>query len=183
MVQLCGLIQNPTHKLDEKDPSKELRFEDCLTHGGLPFPIVNGSERPLFRPVRIGEHIHGESGLDTDEPIDFPEIPKHALDFTLKLAAQTSPHFTTRIYNYFRSFAPEKVVIVAIGPLTNIALLLINHPDVVKYIDKLILMGGSIGTGNNGPAEFNILADPEAAAYVFESGLEIYMVYVNATSK
>lgn len=176
MVQLCGLIKAPTNDLTKIDEKENLGFEDCLKYGGLKFPIIKGSQRPLLRPVKTCAEINGESGLETDEPVEFPDIPKHALDFTLRLSAQTSPHFTTRMYDYFKSFAPEKIVIVAIGPLTNVALLLINHPDLVRYIEKIVLMGGSIGTGNCGPAEFNIYADPEAASFVFESGLPIYMV-------
>lgn len=60
-------------------------------------------------------------------------------------------------------------------------MLLINHPDVVNYIDKIVLMGGSIGMGNNGAAEFNILVDPEAASLVFDCGLPIYMIPLEIT--
>ena len=147
MVNICGLIQKPTVDLEKIGQNEAIRLEDCLSHGGLKFPILKGSSKPLFRKLMISDVAYGESGLDTHKPIEWPEIPKYALEYTNRLAAQTSPHFTTRMYDYFRSFAPEKVTIVAIAPLTNIALLLINHPDVAKYIDKIVLMGGSIGNG------------------------------------
>lgn len=74
------------------------------------------------------------------------------------------------------------MTILATGPLTNIALLLINHPDVRNHIDRLVMMGGSIGPANYGPAEFNILVDPEAASFVFnESNLDIFMVPLDVT--
>lgn len=180
MLHLTGLIQEPLESLENIEESKPIGFEDSLKYGGLPFPVISGSEKPLFRKVKTAAHIHGESGLDTFEPVEFPTIPKHALEFTRRLASQKSPHFTTRMYDYFGTFEPDnKIVILAIGPLTNIALLLINHPDVVKYIDKIVVMGGSIGVGNVGPGEFNISADPEAASYVFESGVDIYLVINN----
>ena len=141
------MIQEPTVDLEKIGQNEAIRLEDCLSHGGLKFPILKGSSKPLFRPVRISGNIHGESGLDTHVPIQWPEIPKYALEYTNRLASQSIPHFTTRMYEYFRSFAPEKVTIIAVGPLTNIALLLINHPDVVNYIEKIVLMGGSIGNG------------------------------------
>ena len=157
MVNLCGLIEEPTVKLDEIEAKNtKLRLEDSLSHGGLKFPILKGSGKPLFRPVKICDYIHGDSGLDTLTPVKFPEIPKHAVDFTNRLGEQASPHFTTLIYDYFRSLAPQKVTILAIGPLTNIALLLINHPDVVNYIEKIVLMGGSIGPGKSFHSFFSL---------------------------
>ena len=66
----------------------------------------------------------------------------------------------------------EKMTIIAIGPLTNIALLLKTHPEVKERIEELVLMGGALGRGNFGIlSEFNIAIDPEAAKIVFESGL------------
>ena len=148
MVNICGLIEKPTADLEKIKENEPIRLEDSLIYGGLKFPILKGCRKALFRKAIICEEIHGESGLDTHVPIEWPEIPKYALEYTNRLAAQSSPHFTTRMYDYFRSFAPQKVTILAIAPLTNIALLLINHPDVVNYIEKIVLMGGSVGNGN-----------------------------------
>ena len=61
---------------------------------------------------------------------------------------------------------------IAIGPLTNIAILLTSYPEVQPFIKEIVLMGGSTGRGNVTPlAEFNIYCDPEAAQIVFNSGL------------
>jgi inosine-uridine nucleoside N-ribohydrolase len=74
------------------------------------------------------------------------------------------------------------VVLAPIGPLTNIALLLRLHPELAPRIAHICLMGGSIGDGNTTvSAEFNVLADPEAAAIVFESGLPITMMGLDVT--
>jgi inosine-uridine nucleoside N-ribohydrolase len=74
------------------------------------------------------------------------------------------------------------VVIAPIGPLTNIALLLRVHPELTARIAHLCIMGGSIGDGNaTVSAEFNIYADPEAAAIVFESGIPITMMGLDVT--
>ena len=73
---------------------------------------------------------------------------------------------------------------VAIGPLTNIALLLTQYPECVFNIRRLVIMGGSAGRGNFTPnAEFNIAIDPEAAAKVFHSGLEIVMCGLDVTNR
>jgi inosine-uridine nucleoside N-ribohydrolase len=76
----------------------------------------------------------------------------------------------------------EPVALVATGPLTNVALLLARHPGVEHRLARLVLMGGAIGEGNITPAaEFNIWADPEAAARVFESSLDLTMVGLDVT--
>lgn len=80
--------------------------------------------------------------------------------------------------------AAEPITPVAIGPLTNIALLLTQYPECVFNIRRLVIMGGSAGRGNFTPnAEFNIAIDPEAAAKVFHSGLEIVMCGLDVTNR
>jgi inosine-uridine nucleoside N-ribohydrolase len=76
----------------------------------------------------------------------------------------------------------EPVTLVATGPLTNVALLLARYPDVAP--GRIVLMGGAIGEGNETPAaEFNIWDDPEAAARVFSSGIDLTMVGLDVTHK
>jgi pyrimidine-specific ribonucleoside hydrolase len=74
---------------------------------------------------------------------------------------------------------------VAIGPLTNIALLRAMHPDSADRIDRLVVMGGSRGPGNITPsAEFNIWTDPEAAQRVLaDSGLPVTLVGLDVTRR
>ena len=75
---------------------------------------------------------------------------------------------------------PTARPLVAVGPLTNVALMLARHPEARPQ--RIVLMGGSIGLGNVTPAaEFNIWADPEAAARVFESGLDVTMIGLDVT--
>lgn len=76
----------------------------------------------------------------------------------------------------------EPVTLVPVGPLTNVAMFLAEHPRLGEKIDRIVLMGGSIGPGNTTPAaEFNIYVDPEAARVVFGSGLWIMMVGLDVT--
>ncbi len=68
------------------------------------------------------------------------------------------------------------------GPLTNIALLIRTYPRLLERIERICLMGGAIGEGNvTASAEFNIWADPEAAAIVFEAGRPITMIGLDVT--
>ena len=78
----------------------------------------------------------------------------------------------------------EPVTLVPTGPLTNIAALLLAHPELKGRIAHISLMGGGIAFGNWTPAaEFNILVDPEAARIVFESGIPITMAGLDVTER
>lgn len=138
--------------------------------GRIEMPVASGFDRPLYRPLQIAAHVHGESGLD-GPVLPAPKIEAidlHAVDFLAqKIMESASP-----------------VTLVPVGPLTNIAGLLNSYPEVTAEIEQIVLMGGSIGTGNITPAaEFNIFVDPEAAHRVFHSGLPITMIGLDVTHK
>lgn len=126
-------------------------------------PIAKGADRPLIADIIDASDIHGETGMDGynfDEPDNELLLDKHAVN---------------AMYDEIMS-SNEKITIVPIGPLTNIALLLRLYPEVKEKIKEIILMGGSTTRGNASVmAEFNIYADPEAAKIVFSSGMPIVM--------
>ncbi|NIZ19645.1 ribonucleoside hydrolase RihC [Entomospira culicis] len=127
-------------------------------------PVAKGAARPLVLPLIDAANVHGLSGMDG---YDFPSPAKHNL---------LSIHAVEAIYQELVS-SKEKITLVPIAPLTNIALLLRMHPDAVEYIEEIVLMGGSTTRGNKGVmSEFNIATDPEAAKIVFDCGLPIVMV-------
>jgi inosine-uridine nucleoside N-ribohydrolase len=123
----------------------------------------------LRSPIHAGR-VHGDSGLGGAE---LPPNP-------VPLAAENAiPWLAQRILA-----EPEPVTLVPIGPLTNIALLLAAFPEVRENIERIVLMGGSMGRGNVTPcAEFNIFADPEAAKMVFHSGVPVAMVGLDVTRR
>ncbi len=131
---------------------------DCTVH--------SGAERPLVAEPRFAGYVHGASGLDGAE---LP-IPDRGADSTDAVSFIIE---TCR--------ANDDVWLVPIGPLTNIALALRTAPDLIGRIAGISLMGG--GTfGNRTPlAEFNIWADPEAAAAVFGCGAPITMAGLDVT--
>ena len=131
-------------------------------------PVAQGAATPLTRPLRDAASIHGESGMDG---YDFPAHDRQTLNV---------PAFQAMYERLMAS--PEPLTMVTIGPLTNIALLLTHYPACTAKINRLVMMGGSAGRGNFTPnAEFNIAIDPEAAARVFESGLDIVMCGLDVT--
>ncbi|GAA3107563.1 hypothetical protein GCM10020001_026900 [Nonomuraea salmonea] len=78
--------------------------------------------------------------------------------------------------------APGEITLVAVGPLTNIALAVRREPRIVEWARDFVIMGGSYTRGNHNPAaEFNMLADPEAAAIVFEAGWTVKMFGLDVT--
>jgi inosine-uridine nucleoside N-ribohydrolase len=151
----------------EKTTRNALRVLSLV--GCTDVPLGAGASEPLARPLHTAEDIHGKSGLDGPE-----EIPEATFEpderGAVELIADTL------------QASPEPVTLVPVGPLTNVATFLREHPDLKDRIARISLMGGSIGLGNTTPAaEFNIYVDPEAAREVFESGLPITMSGLNVT--
>ncbi len=136
--------------------------------GRTDVPVAAGASEPLERSLRTAENIHGESGMDG------PEIPDAAFEPDARGAVEL-------IADTLRG-SPEPIALIPVGPLTNIAALLREYPDLKDKISRISIMGGSMGLGNTTPAaEFNIYVDPEAAREVFESGLPITMSGLDVT--
>jgi pyrimidine-specific ribonucleoside hydrolase len=130
---------------------------------------VGASEALVFpQPQRSG-HVHGAAGLGG---VVLPASPADV---------DPRPAVTALAELLLDSDVP--VTIAAIGPLTNIALLLAVHPEAAARIGRLVVMGGSAAAGGNvtAAAEFNIWADPEAAHVVFSAGLPTVMVGLDVT--
>lgn len=133
-------------------------------------PVAQGAATPLTRPLGDAAAVHGESGM---EGCAFVTHDRQTLGI---------PAFQAMYERLMAS--DEPLTIVTIGPLTNLALLLTHYPSSMAKIKRLVMMGGSAGRGNFTPnAEFNIAIDPEAAARVFESGIEIVMCGLDVTQQ
>ena len=131
-------------------------------------PVVAGSPGPLLRPALDARHVHGSSGLGAASiPVSSSgPADGHAVDY---LGAAIGAE-------------PGEITLIAIGPLTNVALAVRRYPRLVTQVRDLVIMGGSAGRGNVTPAaEFNIAADPEAAAIVFGAGWTVTMVGLDVT--
>jgi len=136
--------------------------------GRTDVPVAAGASRPLVRDPWVPVSFHGESGLDG------ADLPEPAIPPDARTAVELSAALLRA--------AEEPVTLVATGPLTNLGLLLRSAPDLQDRIGEIVVMGGSLGLGNTtASAEFNIWADPEAAAIVFESGLPLRMAGLDVT--
>jgi inosine-uridine nucleoside N-ribohydrolase len=167
-VELLGITTVAGNQTLPKTTANALRILEFAGRDDI--AVAAGADRPLVREPAVAADVHGETGLDG------PDLP----------APQGSP-ITAHAVDYLaeRIHACERpVTLVPTGPLTNIALLLARHPDVAANLERIVLMGGAIAEGNVTPAaEFNIWADPEAAARVFASGLDVTMVGLDVTHK
>lgn len=132
-------------------------------------PIALGASKPLKRSrLNCGE-IHGESGLDG---FTFPE-------YELQYEKRDAVTFLKDTL-----LSQDKVTVVTTGPMTNLASALLQYPEIIPHIEEIISMGGSTDKGNLTPyAEFNILADAEAAKICFDSKIPMRMVGLNVTRK
>lgn len=133
-------------------------------------PLAAGAAKPLVRQLRVGARIHGESGME-GYPFPMPKtepIPMHAVE---------------AIHSLLLSLE-EPITILALGPLTNLALLLSVYPSCMDRIERIVIMGGSSARGNESPAaEFNMLTDPESAKIVFSSGVPLSVCGLDVTNR
>lgn len=133
-------------------------------------PVYRGAEKPLRRESVTAAYVHGENGLGGIElPISAaPEQEKKAWDALYDAALE----------------AEGELILVAVGPLTNIGLALAKYGDLPRLIKKAVIMGGGATMGNTTPAaEFNIYVDPEAADMLFASGIPVVMCGLDVTLK
>ncbi|HWB56100.1 MAG TPA: nucleoside hydrolase [Gaiellaceae bacterium] len=167
-VELLGVTTVAGNQTLAKTTANALRVLEFV--GRSDVPVAAGADRPLSRELTVAAHVHGESGLDGPAlpPPQGAPIDEHAVDFLARSALG----------------AGRPVTLVPVGPLTNVALLLARHPEVVEAVERIVLMGGAVAEGNVTPAaEFNIWADPEAARRVFSSGLPVTMIGLDVTHK
>jgi purine nucleosidase/pyrimidine-specific ribonucleoside hydrolase len=135
------------------------------THAGIrDVPVAAGCAGPLLGSARAADDVHGASAMDGAE-LGEPDValdPRHAVDLMADVLRG----------------AGAPVTLVPTGPLTNVALLVRRHPELLERIGAVVLVRG----GNRQPlAEFNIWADPEAADIVFTGGLDVTMCPLEVT--
>jgi inosine-uridine nucleoside N-ribohydrolase len=143
----------------------------CAVRQPRPSPMLaEGAAAPLRRPLRTASHYHGEDGLG--DAGGWPATPAPpafagAIDVLIELARRHR----------------GRLLVVALGPLTNLALVLERDAEALRGVRRVVVMGGAVDVpGNVTPdAEFNIHVDPDAARRVLEAGLPIDFVPLDAT--
>ncbi|KAL2250758.1 uridine nucleosidase 1-like [Sesamum indicum] len=144
----------------------------CEIAGCPDVPVAEGSSEPLKRgPPRIADFVHGSNGLGN---VILPP-PKS------KKSGKSASEFLVDKVSEF----PGEVSILALGPLTNLALAIKRDSSFARKVKRVVILGGSFfALGNVNPAaEANIYGDPEAADIVFTSGANIDVVGINITTQ
>ena len=144
----------------------EMGLENALRMASLAgrcdIPLAAGAQHPLFQKLITAEFWHGKNGLGN---IELPASK-----------CKVDPRFGPDLIIQLVHASPHEITLVAVGPLTNIALAVEKDPSMVPLVKEVIIMGGSISGGNvNASAEANIYNDPEAAQIVFQAGWRLTM--------
>lgn len=142
----------------------------CDLAGRDDVKVYAGCPRPMVRELITAEYVHGASGIDGME-IREPRLPlerQHAVEF---------------IATTLMAAADDSITLVPTGPLTNIAMAMVEQPAILRKIREIVLMGGAMREGGNTTpsAEFNILVDPHAAHVVFQCGRPIVAMGLDVT--
>ncbi|MBR8740542.1 nucleoside hydrolase [Nocardiopsis sp. MG754419] len=140
-------------------------------YGRPEVPVAVGAERPLVQAPRLAEHVHGGNGLgDVELPDPKGEpVAESAAELLVRLAREN----------------PGELDVLAVGPLTNVALAIGLEPRLPQLVRRLVVMGGAVEVAGNvgSHAEANIVNDPEAAEAVFAAGFDLDLVALDITMK
>lgn len=135
---------------------------------GMDVPVAMGAEKPLILQLETADLVHGKNGL---------------ADYVFEKSTRNLAPIKAWDLMYQEAVKLQgELEIIAVGPLTNVAIAILKYPDLKRYVKSLTIMGGSATTGNHSPyGEFNIWVDPHAAEIVFQSGIPITMIGLNTT--
>jgi len=142
----------------------------CERMGRGDVPVFAGCPRPIARKMVTAEDFHGESGIA-------------GMDVFEPKAPLADGHAVSRLIELLSAPPPDGYTVILSGPMTNLAAALILAPEIAKGIRELVVMGGADTAGGNitPTAEFNIYADPHAAAIVFDADLPTVVLALDAT--
>ncbi|MCX8024768.1 MAG: nucleoside hydrolase [Thermanaerothrix sp.] len=169
-LEVIGLTSVFGNATIEVTTANALRLVELEGHQAI--PVAQGCGQPLVLPLgEVGTYVHGEDGLGNTfpPPPKGRPLPLHAAQFILEA---------------LRRF-PGEVTLLALGPLTNLALAASLDPEAVALARRVIIMGGAAEVhGNISPvAEANVYNDPHAAAIVFRAGWPVTMVGLDVTTR
>lgn len=166
-LEICGITTVAGNVELDKTTPNTLKVLDII---GVEVPVYKGADKPLFRPLHTAAGVHGKDGL---QGIQLPN-PRR----TIETEAAWDAIYREAVKHQ------GKLQLIAVGPLTNLAIAFSKYGDLPSLIERIVIMGGSASFGNVTPAaEFNIYVDPEAAEMVFQSGIPLYVCGLDVTHK
>lgn len=168
-IDLVGVTTVAGNVELEHTTRNTLRVLDFVGATGI--PVYRGMSRPMDRPLHTASHVHGSDGLGG---ADIPEASRG-------VEQRSAPQF---LIDAARE-SPGALTFIFVGPLTNLAVAAALEPELPRLVKRLVIMGGAFRVpGNTTPAaEFNIFADPSAAAQVLEAGFDATWVGLDVTMR
>lgn len=164
-IDLLGITVVAGNQTLENTQRNALNVVQCL---GVDVPVYAGCGQPMIREKMTAGDIHGETGLDGPvfEPLTRKLEDEHAVNFIIRTLMESDGDIT----------------MVTTGPMTNLGMAMRMEPRIIEKIKRIVLMGGAYTNGNVTPAaEFNIIADADAAYVCFTSGRPITMIGLDVT--
>ena len=144
------------------------------------YPIIaKGESQPLIKPLVTAAHVHGSDGLGDVTKLLTTNGSRLYPEPELRVAAISAVDLIIDLAGRY----PDELILVPVGPLTNIAKAMIKHPVRMRKIREIVLMGGVFETYGNvtTTAEFNIFVDPHAAQLVLDFGVPVTMAPLDVT--
>lgn len=144
------------------------------------YPVcARGESQPLIKPLVTASHVHGSDGIGDATQLLRDDGSRLYPDPEPRLTAISAVDLIIDLVGQY----PDELVLVPVGPLTNIAKAMIKHPARMRRVREIVLMGGAFETYGNvtTTAEFNIFADPHAAQLVLDFGVPVTMVPLDVT--
>lgn len=167
-LEVCGVTTTFGNISVEEATRNTLQILELVGAGGI--PVYQGASKPLVRELKEKAKLfHGENGLGNIElplPSGAPQSMTAAQYIVAAIESQ-----------------PHEITLVTVGSMTNLALAIMAAPQIVSLVKRVVVMGGAVTVpGNRTPvAEANICADPEAASFVFQSGIPLTLVGLDVT--
>ncbi len=162
----------------------EQATQNLLTILGLlaipDYPIIaKGEAEPLVKPLVKAEHVHGEDGLGNISKLQNPDGSPLYTPANCEISSMSGVALILETVERF----PNELVVVALGPLTNISKAIQKDANLMQKLHSIVLMGGVFSEYGNvtTTAEFNVYVDPHAAHEVFNSGVPIHIAPLDVT--
>ncbi len=178
LVEAITTVSGNVHV--DQATQNQLRILELLDFSEYPI-VAKGEAQPLVKPLVNAEYVHGNDGLGNISELQNPDgSPRYPLA-NCDISNTSGVDLILEMANRFS----DELIIVALGPLTNISVAIQKDPGCMRKLQGIILMGGVFSEYGNitTTAEFNIYVDPHAAHEVFSSGVPIHIVPLNVTRR
>ncbi len=165
LFEICAITTVAGNSTVRNTTKNALYISNML---GMSAPIYSGASKPLKKRL-VTANVQGKNGFGEINTVNKSKLTKNAYQKTAQILEKS----------------PGKITLLAIGPLTNIANLIIKKPKAAEKIKEIVIMGGAINVKGNKSktAEFNFFVDPDATKIVLESNIKKVLIPLDVCNK